>query len=141
MLPSVDITIESWRRSSSSSRFQILAPCCSPSASIRTAARSGPVSCLTGLVLSCCRPASVATRLSISLLFFCATAMLRQDSELGSFFVQPAANDRDGFVRVLVGKLADLLHRLGVDLALNLGDVDHGGGAVGDRHRLIAADD
>ena len=44
-VPSVDITIESWRRSSSSSSAQIFPPCVSPSASMSTAARSGPVSC------------------------------------------------------------------------------------------------
>src|SRR6185437_3584602 len=36
----------------------------------------------------------------------------------------PLADDGDGFARILVGKLADLLHRLRVDLPLNLGDVD-----------------
>ena len=34
--------------------------------------------------------------------------------------MEPAADDGDGFVRVLVGQFADLLHRLGVDLALHL---------------------
>src|SRR6185436_20804763 len=140
--PSVDITIEIWRRSSSSSRFQILAPCCSPRASIRTAARSGPVSCLVGFGLSCWRPASVATRLSISLevFFFAAMAMWRQDSRLGGIFVQPGSDNGDGFIRVLVGELADLLHRLGVHLTLDLRDIDHGGGAIGDRDRFVAAD-
>ena len=38
--------------------------------------------------------------------------------------VQPLTDDGDGFVRVALGELADLLHRLGVDLALHLGDVD-----------------
>ncbi|MGY2938533.1 hypothetical protein ACVWZ6_008135 [Bradyrhizobium sp. GM6.1] len=41
-VPSVDISRESWRTSSSSSSDQILPPYCSPSASIRIAARFGP---------------------------------------------------------------------------------------------------
>ena len=43
-VPSEDITIEISRSSSSSSMLKILPPYCSPSASISTAARSGPVS-------------------------------------------------------------------------------------------------
>ena len=34
-------------------------------------------------------------------------------------------DDGNGFAGVFVGELADLLHGLGVDLALDLGDVDH----------------
>ena len=37
---------------------------------------------------------------------------------------EPLANDRDGFVRVLLGKLADAMDRLGVHLALHLRHVD-----------------
>ena len=44
MVPMVDITTEICRSSSSSSMLQIFAPCCSPSESISTAARSGPLS-------------------------------------------------------------------------------------------------
>ena len=47
----------------------------------------------------------------------------------------------DRLVRVLLGELADLLHRLRVHLALHLGDVDHGRGAVGDGDGFVAADD
>ena len=46
-VPSVDISSESWRTSSSSSRPQILPPYCSPSASIRIAARFGPATAST----------------------------------------------------------------------------------------------
>ena len=42
-VPSVDITIDSSRTSSSSSSDQTLPPYCSPSASIRIAARFGPL--------------------------------------------------------------------------------------------------
>ena len=42
--------------------------------------------------------------------------------------LQPLTDDGNGFARILVGKVADLLHRLGVNLALDLGDVDHLGG-------------
>jgi hypothetical protein len=51
-VPSVDIWIDSSRTSSSSSWAQTLPPYCSPSASIRMAARFGP---LSGLLLA--RPA------------------------------------------------------------------------------------
>ena len=43
IVPRVDMTIEISRSSSSSSWLQMLAPNCWPSASISTAARSGPV--------------------------------------------------------------------------------------------------
>ena len=42
-VPSVDIAIDSSRTSSSSSSAQTLPPYCSPSASISTAARFGPL--------------------------------------------------------------------------------------------------
>ncbi|MGY3559801.1 hypothetical protein ACVWXP_003070 [Bradyrhizobium sp. USDA 4463] len=51
-VPSVDISSESCRTSSSSSSDQILPPYCSPSASIRIAARRGPVSCSAPLPLA-----------------------------------------------------------------------------------------
>ena len=44
--------------------------------------------------------------------------------------VEPTADDGDRFLRILLGQFADLLNRLGVNLALHLGDVDHRGGAV-----------
>ena len=72
----VDMTIESWRSSSSSSSFQTLSPCFSPSASISTAARSGPVSLRPGPPADW-RPASVATRSAISLVFSAVFAMVR----------------------------------------------------------------
>jgi len=68
MVPSVDMTIEISRSSSSSSWFQMLPPYCWPSASISTAARSGPVS-LRLLVRSPERLASAAMTLAISCLF------------------------------------------------------------------------
>ena len=42
-------------------------------------------------------------------------------------------------LRVLVGDLADLLHGMGMDLALDLRDVDHLGGLVGDGLDLLDA--
>ena len=54
IVPSVDITTESSRSSSSSSRLQTFDPCCSPSASISTAARSGPVSWRAAAVACAC---------------------------------------------------------------------------------------
>src|SRR5580704_3732548 len=39
--------------------------------------------------------------------------------------MQPLADNGNCFVRILVGNLTHLLHRLGVDLALDLGKVDH----------------
>src|SRR5712672_166766 len=77
--------------------------------------------------------------------------------------VQPVADDRRGFVGVAFGEFADLLHRLGVDLSLHLGDLDHLGGLarlglddlvrdlrharmvgklrLGGAHRLVRSDD
>src|SRR6478672_2439234 len=55
--------------------------------------------------------------------------------------MEPVADDRDGFVRVLVGQFADFLHRLGVTLALDLRDIDHRGRTVGDSDGLVTADD
>ena len=49
---------------------------------------------------------------------------------LGRVLVEPISDDGNRFVRVLFGQFADFLHRYGVDLALHLGDVDHGRGAV-----------
>src|SRR5271163_1118890 len=46
-------------------------------------------------------------------------------------------DDGDGFAWILVGKLADLLHRLGVHLSLDLGDVDHLGGRARFRARSL----
>src|SRR5436853_593778 len=40
---------------------------------------------------------------------------------LGGLLVQPLAHDGDGFVRIALGEVADLLHRLRVHLALYLG--------------------
>ena len=49
------------------------------------------------------------------------------DQSGGFWFGEPLTDDRDGFVWVLVGEFADLLDRLGVDLTLDLRDVDHRG--------------
>src|ERR1700722_7111617 len=126
-VPSVDMVIESWRSSSSSSRFHTLPPYCSPSASMNTAARSGPVSWRAFCPLVAWRLASAATTLSmlseLGLAGCCAAMALYRD--LGRLLVQPLADDGGGLVRVLVGEIAHLLHRLGVHLALHLGDVDH----------------
>ncbi len=51
---------------------------------------------------------------------------------------KPLTNNGSGFVRVSLGQFADAMHRLGVDLALNLGDVDHGRGGVGTGHQTLA---
>ena len=55
--------------------------------------------------------------------------------------MEPIADDGDRFVRILLGEFADFLHRLGVHLALHLGDIDHRRGAVGDGDLFVAADD
>ena len=49
----------------------------------------------------------------------------------GCAFVEPGSDDGNGFGRIAVHQLADALHRLGVDLALHLGDINHLGGLVG----------
>src|ERR1051325_81639 len=138
MVPSVDMVMESWRSSSSSSRFHTLPPYCSPSASMSAAPRSGPESARF-FCPDDWRLASAATMLSMSLVGWagCADIAVRsavQVGGLGGLLVQPLADDGDGFVRVLVGEVADFLHRLGVHLALHLGDIDHLGG--GARFRL-----
>src|SRR6202034_150411 len=114
----------------SSSKLQILPPWCSPSASNRTAARSGPRSGRLGGAACVALPARLASALAISLcaasccfesfLFGAAMGLLR-----GGAVVQPWTDDGNSFARIFVGELADLLHGLGVDLALDLGDVDH----------------
>src|SRR3984957_3081069 len=125
--PMPDMATESSRSSSSSSMPQILAPYCSPSASISTAARSRPVS--RRMPAGAGRLASVAMAPARSR---CVSAVSFLSGAGGAMAVRsgcvrlghPLADDGDGFARVLVGELADLLHRLGVDLALDLGDVD-----------------
>src|SRR4051794_27757240 len=138
-VPMVDMTMDNSRNSSSSSMPQILPPYCSPKASISTAARSGPVSCRAAAVACAwaCLLASVATSAAMSfevceVCDFCAAAAMVQISRCA--VMQPLTDDRDGFIRVLVGKLAYFLHRLGMHLALHLGDVDHLGGVA--RYRL-----
>ena len=137
-VPMVDMTIESWRSSSSSSSFQTLSPCFSPSASISTAARSGPVSLRPG------PPADLAAgerRDEIGDLVglvgcFCGCCGHGSCPERG--VLEPLADDRHGLVRIAFGELADLLHRLRVHLALHLRHVDHLGGLAGrqgDRRR------
>ncbi len=136
MVPSDDITIESSRSSSSSSSAQILPPYCSPSASIRIAARSGPVS----LRPSACRlsagqggPDFAVGRGRCAL---SPRLAVRSRMHVGFSPVYAVASCShwrmidNGFVRVALGEVADLLHRLGVHLALHLGDVDHLRGVV-----------
>src|SRR5215217_1204335 len=126
-VPSVDMTMDSWRSSSSSSSFHTFSPYCSPSASISTAARSGPVSWRPG-PLPCCawRPASVATRSAISVEWSLAGAGMAISS--GRRVLQPLANDGDRLVRIAAGELSYFLDGLRVDLALHLRDVDRLGG-------------
>src|SRR6185437_13775594 len=50
---------------------------------------------------------------------------------LGCVLVEPCADDGNRFRLVFLGHLADFLHRLGVNLSLHLGDVDHRGGSGG----------
>src|SRR3954462_8576937 len=122
----VDMTMDNSRSSSSSSIPQILPPYVSPSASISTAARSGPVSWRAAAVACACacRLASVATRAAMSLFGdLCAAAAMVQKSRCT--IVQPLTDDGDGFIRIFVGQLAHLLHRLGMYLPLHLRDVDH----------------
>src|SRR3954462_8228957 len=134
-VPRLDICNDSSRTSSSCSRAQTLPPYCSPSASIRIAARRGP---LIGADLG--RPfwrlASVATTLAMSTLSFCVvcgTAMSVRGLR------QPLAHDGSSLGRIALGELADAMHRLGVHLALHLGHVDHlRGGAAGRNESLCA---
>ena len=95
---------ETMRISSSSSMRQIAAPCSSPSASRITAARCGPVSSLTG---------DAAAR-------SCAAHLAIYRS-----WIHAAQDGRDGFLRIAVDELADLLERLRLDLAVDLGEIDH----------------
>src|ERR1700754_3625049 len=118
-VPSVDITIDSSRTSSSSSSDQTLPPYCSPSASIRIAARFGPlIGGPFGRLLW--RLASVAMTLWMPL-----ALVVWGTSMSGRRFRQPLTHDRSGLVRVALGEFADAMHGLGVNLALDLGDVDH----------------
>src|SRR3954447_1215318 len=119
-LPSVDIASDNSRTSSSSSWDQTLPPYCSPSASIRIAARFGP---LMGGVLSRLpwRWARVAMTLVISFEFWpCAMSLTSRWCGV----TQPLTNNGGGFVGIAFGQFAHAMHRLGVELALNLGDVD-----------------
>src|SRR5882672_11338530 len=102
-------------------------------ASMSTAARSGPVSCFCPFATSGCRVAREATRSSTSCVTFLAAAMMSRRSQMidsGGVFVQPGTDDGCGLVGVLVSQFADLLYRLCVHLALDLRNVDHGGGAA-----------
>ena len=132
IVPMVDIKMEIWRSSSSSSMPQILAPCCSPSASSSTAARSGPRNWTLGrgaavaAVPARLASALVMSRRAVSLSAFIVDAVGHGCCRSGGgAFVEPLADDGNGLARILVGEFADLLYRLGVDLALDLGDVDH----------------
>ena len=124
-MPSVDMVIESWRSSSSSSRFHTLPPYCSPSASMNTAARSGPLRarCLLG------RRRLAARQRGDDALDFVVAIVRRlrpwRSRRRSCSHWRTMATVSFG---LRVGELADLLHRLGVDLALHLGDVDHLGG-------------
>lgn len=77
-VPSVDISSESWRTSSSSSSDQILPPYCSPSASIRIAARFGPatVSALAPVRLPARWPSVEITLVMSFELAFCKEAAM-----------------------------------------------------------------
>src|ERR1700733_9484882 len=127
--PMPDMATESSRNSSSSSMPQILAPYCSPSASISTAARSRPVR--GRLPVGAGRLASVdiaaaRSRWASAGFFSGAFAIFKRSSCVG--FIHPLADDGNGFARILVGELTHFLHRLSVHLALNLGDIDLPGG-------------
>src|ERR1700720_2859741 len=127
--PMADMATESSRNSSSSSMPQILAPYCSPSASMSTAARSRPVR--GRLPVGAGRLASVdiaaaRSRWVSAEVFSAAFAIFERSDWVG--FTHPLTDDGNGFARILVGDLTDLLHRLGVHLALNLGDIDLPGG-------------
>src|ERR1700730_11669545 len=110
--PSVDMASDSVRSSSSSSSFHTFSPWLSPSASISTAARSGPLRARP-TPFSAWRLANVATRSAISL---CDLVLAMAVSGV----LQPLSDHRDGLLRIALGELAHLLHRLGVDLALDL---------------------
>src|SRR5262249_43134531 len=95
-----------------------------------TAARSGPVS-LRRWETSLWWLASAATALAMSFWAWLSAISVA----LG----QPAADDGDGLVRILVGDLADLLHGLRVHMALYGRHVDHLGGLAGDRLDVVGA--
>src|SRR5450631_178631 len=129
-LPSVDIASDNSRTSSSSSWDQTLPPYVSPSASIRIAARFGP---LMGAVFS--RPLWRCARVAITLVIsveFWACVMFRSRC---CGVTEPLTNNGGGFVGIAFGQFAHAMHRLGVDLALNLGDVDQLRGLGGGRQR------
>src|SRR6202022_5072361 len=50
----------------------------------------------------------------------------------------PLTNNGSGFVRVSLGQFADAMHRLRMNLALNLGDVDHLRGGVDVWNEVLA---
>src|ERR1700720_4273448 len=62
----------------------------------------------------------------------CGTAM--SGRRLG----QPLTNNGSGLVRVSLGQFADAMDRLRMDLALNLGDVDHLRGGIGTGNEALA---
>src|ERR1700742_1967503 len=129
IVPRVDIAIDSSRTSSSSSNAQILPPYCSPSASIRIAARCGPFR--AGAFLLPWRVARVARTLLISLelaLALCAGRAMSVRS-----LRHPLTDNRYGFVRIAFDQFADAVHGLSVKLTLDLGDVDRGVG----RHQVL----
>ena len=128
------MTIESSRSSSSSSSFQILSPCCSPSASISTAARSGPGELARGLLLGLAagqRRDQVGDLVRLVPVVLGLLAWLSHGVDQAALSWSQVRMMATVSFGLRVGQLADLLHRLGVHLALHLGDVDHLGGVAG----------
>src|SRR6266571_3822468 len=115
-VPSVDMWIDNSRTSSSSSNAQTLPPYCSPSASIRIAARFGPV----GLTARQRRDDGGDVVDVCGLRYGHVRSL--------DWFAEPLTDNGGGLVRISFGEFTDPMHGLRVDLALNLGDVDQRGG-------------
>src|SRR5262249_35780384 len=131
-VPSVDIASDSSRTSSSSSSDHTLPPYCSPSASISMAARRGPVTFSLGLPAWRAARPWITLVMSLALVFTCGTAM---SGRLGGF-TQPLTDNGDGFIGIAFGQFAHAMHRLGVNLALDLGDIDQMRGRVAGKQGL-----
>src|SRR5580704_4209018 len=138
-VPREDMATPIWRSSLSSSCAQILAPYCSPRASSRTAARSGPVMPCTGTGGAARRDGPSERSEGGALI---AWAMIRSSlvSTRGGSFAQPFADDCGGLAGIIVGELADLFDGLGLQLAADFCDLQHLAGlALRDRGRRLGA--
>ena len=122
------MVMESSRISSSSSSFQTLAAVLLAERQHQHGGALGPRNLSSLRAAACWRPASVASVRGDVVLGLGGHAVSTMSCSRFRL-VQPVTDDRDGFVRIAVGQFAHLLHRLGVHLALDLGDVDHASGS------------